>query len=81
MKLADFGLCKIVQQNQTINDLVGTQSYVAPEVLKEDEYNLKVDVWSLGVVFFILTTGSMPFKVDSRDDYWKAVNERLPISK
>jgi serine/threonine protein kinase len=40
----------------------GTPGYVAPEIFKTKSYDLKVDVFSLGVVFFILVYGRMPFE-------------------
>ena len=39
----------------------GTISYVAPEVLLEQPYNNSVDLWSLGIIAFLLLSGSLPF--------------------
>ena len=41
---------------------------MAPEVLNGKQYNHKADVWSLGIVFFELLTGFMPFKASTKDD-------------
>jgi serine/threonine protein kinase len=65
-KLVDFGLSKIIGPTQTCNDPFGTLSYVAPEVLQQKPYNKKVDLWSLGVIIYLLLSGTLPF--DDDDD-------------
>ena len=46
----------------------GTVGYVAPEVLKDEFYDFKVDMFSAGVIMFILLTGEMPFDTDDSDE-------------
>jgi len=46
---------------------------MAPEVLNGKRYNHKADVWSLGVIFFEMITGFMPFTGKNRDDLKKAI--------
>lgn len=65
-KLVDFGLSKIVGPNETCNDPFGTLSYVAPEVLLQKPYDKGVDLWSLGVIIYLLLSGTLPF--DDDDD-------------
>jgi len=60
LKLIDFGFSKIWDPNVKMALSCGTLSYVAPEVL-EKSYTSKCDLWSLGVVIFILLVGYMPF--------------------
>jgi calcium-dependent protein kinase len=43
-----------------MNEMVGTPFYIAPEVLK-GEYNFKCDIWSIGVITFMLLSGKAPF--------------------
>lgn len=59
LKLIDFGLSKQVKSKK-MNTIVGTPYYIAPEVLK-GKYNLKCDIWSLGVIMYILLSGYLPF--------------------
>eukprot|EP00928_Gymnodinium_smaydae_P063656 TRINITY_DN47174_c0_g1_i1.p1 TRINITY_DN47174_c0_g1~~TRINITY_DN47174_c0_g1_i1.p1 ORF type:complete len:558 (-),score=122.34 TRINITY_DN47174_c0_g1_i1:50-1723(-) len=63
LKLIDFGFGKIWSPDTVMRSTCGTLSYVAPEVLK-GEYGMQCDIWSLGVVIFIMLVGYMPFKGD-----------------
>merc|ERR1712137_1132546 len=71
VKLADFGLSKIISdgvQKQMMQTACGTPGYVAPEVLTADGYDKEVDLWSIGVITYILLCGFPPF-----------YNEHLPV--
>ncbi|KAG9236894.1 kinase-like domain-containing protein [Amylocarpus encephaloides] len=64
VKVADFGLAKIIGEESFTTTLCGTPSYVAPEILQESKhrrYTRAVDVWSLGVVLYICLCGFPPF--------------------
>ena len=61
VKLADFGLAKICKEDQLMKTACGTPGYVAPEILSKKKYDEKVDVWSLGVITYILLCGFPPF--------------------
>jgi serine/threonine-protein kinase Chk2 len=64
VKLADFGLAKIIGEESFTTTLCGTPSYVAPEILEESRhrrYTRAVDIWSLGVVLYICLCGFPPF--------------------
>jgi len=64
IKLADFGLAKVVQggNDRTMTTTCGTPGYVAPEVLEQKGgYGPEVDVWSMGVIMYILLCGFPPF--------------------
>jgi calcium/calmodulin-dependent protein kinase I len=61
VKLADFGLSKIVGQAVMMQTACGTPGYVAPEVLKAQGYGPEVDLWSIGVITYILLCGFPPF--------------------
>ncbi|KAL6868459.1 SMAD/FHA protein kinase [Trichoderma novae-zelandiae] len=72
VKLADFGLAKIIGEESFTTTLCGTPSYVAPEILadsKHRRYTKAVDIWSLGVVLYICLCGFPPFSDElySRD--------------
>ncbi len=73
VKLLDFGLSMVGGPNQTSKDLLGTMGYMAPEVLLKQSYNKSVDVWSLGVIAYILLSGAAPFanENDTKEDIIK----------
>lgn len=60
LKLIDFGTCKHFEKSMRILERVGSPYYMAPEVITGN-YNEKCDVWSLGVILYIMISGSPPF--------------------
>lgn len=62
IKIADFGFAKVDKGNaRALQTACGTPGYVAPEILKGEKYGKEVDIWSLGVIFYILLCGYPPF--------------------
>lgn len=66
MKLADFGTAGPYDKSgkKKMSELVGTPYYVAPEVL-QSKYGEKCDIWSIGVITFLLLSGKLPFTSNS----------------
>ncbi|XP_047335589.1 CDPK-related kinase 3-like [Impatiens glandulifera] len=60
MKLIDFGLSNYVKPDEKLSDIVGSAYYVAPEVLRRS-YNVEADIWSIGVITYVLLCGNRPF--------------------
>eukprot|EP01035_Chromulina_nebulosa_P020856 gene20856-27032_t len=60
LKLIDFGLSQYFNPEEVLHSSVGTPYYVAPEVL-EGNYDAKCDVWSIGVIAYMLLSGTPPF--------------------
>jgi len=90
VKIADFGLSKIVNQKVMMQTACGTPGYVAPEVLNATGYAKEVDMWSIGVITYILLCGFPPFfgdtvpqlfeqimraEYDYPSDYWDDVSQ------
>lgn len=65
IKIIDFGASNFYKKNLNLSLKIGTPYYIAPEVL-EKSYNYKCDLWSCGVIMYILLSGSPPF--DGRTD-------------
>lgn len=67
VKLTDFGLATMLEEDQELTDLCGTPGYLAPEVLNVSMnefapgYRKEVDMWAVGVIMYTLLSGSPPF--------------------
>ncbi|XP_062091319.1 CDPK-related kinase 3 isoform X2 [Humulus lupulus] len=72
MKLIDFGLSDFIRPEERLNDIVGSAYYVAPEVLHRS-YSLEADIWSIGVITYILLCGSRPFWARTESGIFRAV--------
>jgi len=73
LKITDFGLSKLTKNADTAvmkTDYVGTRGYQAPEILKKRKYGKACDIFSAGVVLFILLTGYPPFEQAVKTDRW-----------
>ncbi|KAG8533605.1 uncharacterized protein KY384_001345 [Bacidia gigantensis] len=64
IKIADFGLSKIIWDSQTMTPC-GTVGYTAPEIVKDERYSKSVDMWALGCVLYTLLCGFPPFYDES----------------
>ncbi|XP_045356617.1 calcium/calmodulin-dependent protein kinase type IV isoform X1 [Leopardus geoffroyi] len=67
LKIADFGLSKIVEHQVLMKTVCGTPGYCAPEILRGCAYGPEVDMWSVGIITYILLCGFEPF-YDERGD-------------
>ena len=61
VKIADFGLSKMILPEEKMDVACGTLSYVAPEVLTKKGYGNEADLWSIGVITFLILCGKLPF--------------------
>ena len=63
IKLCDFGVSKQIKKGQLLTDSCGTPAFIAPEILKEKPYDpYLTDIWSSGVVLYIIVSGFFPFR-------------------
>ncbi|XP_044139393.1 calcium/calmodulin-dependent protein kinase type IV-like isoform X1 [Bufo gargarizans] len=69
LKIADFGLSKIIDDQTAMKTACGTPGYCAPEILRGSPYGPEVDLWSIGVITYILLCGFEPF-FDVRGDQY-----------
>jgi serine/threonine protein kinase len=71
IRLADFGFAKRVIK--PLSTQCGTPGYVAPEIIKGEDYGLGVDMWSIGVITYILLGGYPPFHDDNQAVLYKKI--------
>ena len=74
-KLADFGLARHFDSNQTSVEKCGTLMYCAPEILKQQQQicPFKADIWALGITFYYMATGKKPFPNKTTDELKNAI--------
>lgn len=90
MKIADFGFAKKAPTSKCLSTQCGTPGYVAPEILEGAKYGTQADLWSLGVIVYILLGGYPPFiestqkalfrkirkgEYEFHPQYWKSVSK------
>ena len=67
IKIIDFGLAGMYTKDKKLSRMCGTPGYVAPEILLRKEYDTQVDMWSVGVILYIMLVGIPPFYDDNND--------------
>ncbi|KAL6534665.1 cyclin-dependent serine/threonine protein kinase [Orobanche gracilis] len=77
LKAIDFGLSDYVKPDERLNDIVGSAYYVAPEVLHRS-YGTEADLWSIGVIAYILLCGSRPFWSRTESGIFRAILKSDP---
>ncbi|CAB0010308.1 unnamed protein product [Nesidiocoris tenuis] len=64
--LCDFGISRVIQDGVEVREILGTPDYVAPEVLNYEPISLATDIWSVGVLAYVLLSGYSPFAGDTK---------------
>lgn len=75
IKIADFGFAKKVSSEHCLLTQCGTPGYVAPEILHGLPYGTKVDMWSLGVITYILLGGYPPFIEQNQRELFRKIKQ------
>mmetsp|Transcript_37541 Transcript_37541/g.55271 ORF Transcript_37541/g.55271 Transcript_37541/m.55271 type:complete len:330 (+) Transcript_37541:292-1281(+) len=90
VKIADFGFAKKCPTKECLLTQCGTPGYVAPEILEGSAYDVRADMWSVGVILYILLGGYPPFlesnqrelfrkiragEYEFHDEYWSSVSQ------
>merc|ERR1719228_2152712 len=65
IKLCDLEVSRVIQEGEEIKEIIGTPDYVAPEILAYEPISLAADIWSLGVLAYVLLTGFSPYGGDT----------------
>eukprot|EP01127_Copromyxa_protea_P013048 TRINITY_DN3463_c0_g1_i1.p1 TRINITY_DN3463_c0_g1~~TRINITY_DN3463_c0_g1_i1.p1 ORF type:complete len:493 (+),score=112.14 TRINITY_DN3463_c0_g1_i1:637-2115(+) len=82
LKIADFGFASVCRGDQDLDETLGTPPYMAPEIVRlrnEDEdwpgYGKAVDIWALGVCFYILLSGVHPFQIPDEEEMLQNIED------
>lgn len=75
IKIADFGFAKRVGDLSVHETACGTPGYVAPEILRGDPYGCEVDIWSMGVICYVLLAGYPPFYDEDQKKLFRKIKE------
>lgn len=75
VKIADFGFAKKVYKECTLKTQCGTPGYVAPEILEGKKYDQRSDMWSVGVILYILLGGYPPFIEKTQRDLFRKIKK------
>lgn len=80
VKISDFGLAKISKDYPRrlprSHSICGSDFYLAPEIIKQEEYGREIDIWSLGVVSYVVLSGSLPFFHNVLHKLYRQIVER-----
>ncbi|KAJ9566233.1 hypothetical protein OSB04_002199 [Centaurea solstitialis] len=76
LKATDFGLSVFIEEGRVHRDIVGSAYYVAPEVLRRS-YGKEIDIWSAGVMLYILLSGVPPFWAETEKGIFDAILEGI----
>ncbi|KAK7245856.1 hypothetical protein RIF29_40708 [Crotalaria pallida] len=74
LKATDFGLSVFIEEGKVYRDMVGSAYYVAPEVLRRS-YGKEIDIWSAGIILYILLSGVPPFWAETEKGIFDAILE------
>ena len=74
IKIIDFGLSNFYNKNQLLKSVCGSPCYAAPEILKGNIYSgLKIDIWSCGIILYMMITGNLPFNDNNQISLYKQI--------
>merc|ERR1712137_932341 len=80
VKISDFGLAKLSrnfpERLPRATSICGSDFYLAPEVIRQEEYGREIDIWALGVIAYVLLSGSLPFFHNVLHKLYRQIVER-----
>ncbi|XP_073539676.1 serine/threonine-protein kinase 17A-like [Phyllobates terribilis] len=75
IRIVDFGLSRQVDNIKEVREILGTPEYVAPEVLSYEPISTATDMWSIGVLTYVMLTGISPFLGDTKQETFLNISQ------
>ncbi|XP_031729552.1 serine/threonine-protein kinase 17A isoform X2 [Anarrhichthys ocellatus] len=75
IKIVDFGLSRMVSSHQELREIMGTPEYVAPEILNYEPISTATDMWSAGVLAYVMLTGISPFLGENKQETFLNISQ------
>ncbi|XP_076975472.1 serine/threonine-protein kinase 17A [Tamandua tetradactyla] len=75
IKIVDFGLSRIMKNSEELREIMGTPEYVAPEILNYDPISMATDMWSIGVLTYVMLTGLSPFLGNNKQETFLNISQ------
>lgn len=79
LKISDFGFAKSFQENEIIQTYCGTPLYMAPEILRNQDYDTSSDIWSIGVILYELFCRKHPYRVANKKELLKIMESETLV--
>lgn len=79
IKICDFGFAKEFKDTLMSDTVCGSPLYMAPELLQNQKYNIKSDIWSIGIIMYEIVMKDHPFKANNISDLIHKINNNKPI--
>jgi serine/threonine protein kinase len=73
VKITDFGFACFYDKGEGRKEVLGSPLYMAPEIVNEEAYDQKVDIWSTGVIAYILLSGRPPFRGKTKQEIFQSI--------
>uniref|UniRef100_A0A3Q3JGT3 Serine/threonine-protein kinase 17A n=1 Tax=Monopterus albus TaxID=43700 RepID=A0A3Q3JGT3_MONAL len=75
IKIVDFGLSRMICSHQELREIMGTPEYVAPEILNYEPISTATDMWSIGVLTYVMLTGISPFVGEDKQETFLNISQ------
>ncbi|XP_064202163.1 serine/threonine-protein kinase 17A-like [Anguilla rostrata] len=75
VRIVDFGLSRVVSGGQELREIMGTPEYVAPEILNYEPISTATDMWSIGVLAYVMLTGTSPFLGEDKQETFLNISQ------
>nr|XP_028606866.1 serine/threonine-protein kinase 17A isoform X3 [Podarcis muralis] len=75
VRIVDFGLSRVMKNSEELREIMGTPEYVAPEILSYDPISTATDMWSIGVLAYVMLTGVSPFLGNDKQETFLNISQ------